>query len=57
MLGLEPGLQEFGVSGEEEVDESIRESIMSVTVVHDVRVPSLHTLVNRPVASFLSCYL
>ena len=54
MLGLEPGLQEVGISGEEKVDESIREPIMSVTVVHDIRVPSLHTLVNRPVAGFLS---
>ena len=52
MLGLEPGLQEVGVGGEKEVDESIRESIMSITVVHNVRVPSLHTFINRPVASF-----
>ena len=54
MLGLELGLQEFGISGEEKVDESIRESIMSITVVHNIWVPSLPTLVNRPVAGLLS---
>ena len=52
MLGLELGLQEFGISGEEKVDESIRESIMSVTVVQHRWVASEGTIINWEVTCF-----